>query len=481
MRTSARQPARKRGIPARPLGLLFIVAALTPLAGAHWTGLESTTAVLELGTALGLTAAGLLFLQFLSSGRYETLSGRIGIDRTMGFHRIAAYALLLFALLHPLAYVVSTAMTHPGAAWHRLAGMLTSPRLGTGVAALAGLVLLVGLAALRERVNVSYETWRASHGLMAAAAAGLTLHHALTAGAYSPERPLQVLWIGFAAMAFGALVNVYGLRPWRMWRRGWRVDAVRALGDRTWEMTLRAPEGTPFDFSAGQFIWLTIAPNRPPFHDHPFSIASAPHELPRLRLIVREAGDCTNDFGRIAPGTRVAVDGPHGSFTLAATGRTVVMVAGGVGIAPLLGMLEQAAAAKDRRAFRLLYAARKPSELAGLDRLRELEKLIDLKVGCFVDLDARGPELRRGPIDAAQLREAIGASAAEASAYVCGPPRMMEQVADALLELRVPARAIHYERFDYGAGRGRLDRVRTWQALALLFVLAAAMALFSLR
>ncbi|MBZ0208305.1 MAG: hypothetical protein K8F92_01445 [Hyphomicrobium sp.] len=32
----------------------------------------------------------LLYLQFLSSGRFETISGRIGIDRTMGFHRIAA-------------------------------------------------------------------------------------------------------------------------------------------------------------------------------------------------------------------------------------------------------------------------------------------------------------------------------------------------------------------------------------------------------
>jgi ferredoxin-NADP reductase len=290
-----------------------------------------------------------------------------------------------------------------------------------------------------------------------------------------------VIWIGFAAIAFGALLNVYLLRPWRMWRQGWRVDRVRSVGERTWEMTLRAPEGTRFDFNAGQFVWLTIAPNRPPFHDHPFSIASAPNELPRLRLVVREAGDCTNGFGGIGPGARVAIDGPHGSFILAPTGSTVVMVAGGVGIAPLLGMLEQAVAANDRRAFRLLYAARTPSGLAGLDRLREMESLIDLKVRCFVDRDARGPGLHPGSIQAPQLAEAVGASTSEVSAYVCGPPRMMEQVTDALLELRVPAHAIRYERFDFGAGRGRLDRARTRQTLALFFILAAAMVLFSLR
>jgi hypothetical protein len=58
---------------------------------------------------------------------------------------------------------------------------------------------------------------------------------------------------------------------------------------------------------------------------------------------------------------------------------------------------------------------------------------------------------------------------------------MMEQVTDALLELRVPAGAIHYERFDFGAGRGRLDRARTGQTLAFVLILAAAMVLFSLR
>jgi predicted ferric reductase len=481
MSKAGSQPATKRGLPGSLLVLLFILAALTPLAGAHLTGLESTRGVQEFATALGLTAASLLFLQFLSSGRYESLSGRTGIDCTMGFHRIAAYVLLLFALLHPLAYVAATALIDPSAALPRLTGMLTSPRLGTGVAALAGLVLLVGLGVLRERVKVSYEVWRASHGLMAAAAAGLTLHHAVSSGAYSGERPLSGIWIGLAVIAFGALSVVYFVRPWRMWRQGWRVDKVRPLGDRTWEITLRAPDTARFDFSAGQFIWLTMAPHRPPFHDHPFSIASAPNELPRLRLIVREAGDCTNDFGRIKPGTRVAVDGPHGSFTLGGSGRTVMMVAGGVGIAPLLGMLEQAALARDRRSFRLLYAARRPSELSGIERLRDLQSVIDLKVGYFVDTGMREPEFALAPIGAAQLSEAVGSSPTDTVAYVCGPPRMIEQVTDFLLDFQVPAEAIHYERFDFDAGRGRLDRARTRQALAIFMVLAIGMVLFALR
>ena len=90
----------------------------------------------------------------------------------------------------------------------------------------------------------------------------------------------------------------------------------------------------------------------------------------------RGAGDCTNEFGHVKPGTRVAIDGPHGSFVLPEGKALLVMIAGGVGIAPLLGILEEAAALGDRRSFRLLYAARNPPALAGLAQLRELQSLL---------------------------------------------------------------------------------------------------------
>jgi NAD(P)H-flavin reductase len=61
-----------------------------------------------------------------------------------------------------------------------------------------------------------------------------------------------------------------------MWREDWRVERVRRVGERVVEMILRGPPTTQLRFRAGQFIWMTLAPKLPPFHDHPFSIASAP-------------------------------------------------------------------------------------------------------------------------------------------------------------------------------------------------------------
>ncbi|MGD9502538.1 MAG: ferric reductase-like transmembrane domain-containing protein [Methyloceanibacter sp.] len=474
--------ANMPGLSGAALASLYVAAAALPMLAVWVGGIEPAPALSELGTAFGLTAAALLYLQFLSSGRYEAISGRIGIDRTMGFHRVAAFVLLAFVLLHPLSYTFATLIVDPVAAWHRLTGMLASNRLRTGVLALAGLTLIIAVATIRSRPFIRYEYWRMSHGLLAIAVAALTLQHALAAGTYSAEYPLRAVWLLFALMAAGAIGVVYFVRPWRMWREDWRVERISALADRVWEMTLRGPDTTRLRFRAGQFIWMTLAPHRPPFHDHPFSIASAAADLPRLRLIVRESGNCTDAFGAVAPGTRVAIDGPHGSFVLPDGSGRVAMIAGGVGIAPLLGILEEAAARGDRRPFRLLYAARNPATLAGLARLRDLQSKLDLLIHCVVDEGARGSDCSAGPISDRHISRLFdGALAGEATALVCGPPGMMEIATDALLAAGVPAKSICYERFDFGAGKGRLDKVRRREALLPFLALVAMIAAFSLR
>lgn len=479
---SRARPLPPSGLSGTVVAVLFVVAALLPLVAALGTGIEPADISAELATSLGLSAAALLFLQFWSSGRYESISGRVGVDRTMGFHRIAAYALLAFALLHPLIYLVNTLLADPVAAWARATGMLASPRLRSGVLALAGLIIIVILAAMRTRPFIRYELWRMSHGPLAIVVAGLVLHHAMTTGTYSAEAPLHLLWILFACGAVAAILLVYVVRSWRMWREEWRVERVRRVGERAIEMTLHGPATTRLRFRAGQFIWMALAPHRPPFHDHPFSIASAPADLPRLRLLINEVGDCTRTFERVAPGTRIAIDGPHGSFIVPPDKAPVLLIAGGIGIAPLLGMIEEAAAIRDPRTFRLLYAARGQCDLACLDRLRNLQTRLDLSIRCLVDAGPREEHVGKGPLQASHIRDLVdGVDIKEAVALVCGPPPMMEVVTDALLEAGVRKNAILYERFDFGAGKGRLDKQRRSQALLVLLVIVAAMTAFSLR
>ncbi len=478
--------ARRSSLHARPglagwqLAVLYAGLATLPIGGAWLSGLDSAGVATEAATGLGLVAGAMVLLQHLSSGRFEHLSGRIGIDRTKGFHLIAGIALLVLAVLHPLGYVVATALDQPSAALHRLEGMVASPRTRSGLLALGALLVIVILPFWRERLGVHYERWRASHGLLAIVAAGLVLHHALTVGSYSAERHVMLAWGLLTGLAVVATLVLYVVRPWRMWREAWHLESITVDGEDTWRMELLGPAKTQLHFAAGQFVWITLAPHRPPFHDHPFSIASAKTDLPRLRLIVRASGDCTREFCHLAPGTRVAIDGPHGSFVLTDAGENILMIAGGVGIAPLLGMLEHAAATGDRRRFRLLYAARHDRAFAGLDRLQALAQRLDLDVTFLADKPSQPAGTLAGPLSARHIADATFSSG-RTEAYVCGPPAMMAMATDALLDLGLAPRAIHYERFDYLAAGGRLDRRRHRQSAVVMAALLVVIIAFALR
>ena len=213
------------GLPGAVLALLYVGLASLPMLVAHLTGIEPLRPVGEFATALGLTTAAFLHLQFLSSGRYERLSGRIGIDRTMGFHRLAAGTLLVFAILHPLGYATASASGDPAMAWNRLLNLLMSARLRTGVLALAGLFVIVVLAVLRTRPWVRYELWRVSHGPLAVVVTALSLHHAVVNGTYTAEMPLRLIWAVLALMAGTAVLIAYVFRP--------LAHVARGLGHRS--------------------------------------------------------------------------------------------------------------------------------------------------------------------------------------------------------------------------------------------------------
>lgn len=470
------------GIPVALLVALLLLAAVIPLGVAAWTTRSSGDIATELGAASAILAATLFCLQFLSSGRFEGLSGKIGIDRTMGFHRIAGIAILAFAFVHPLSYLGSSLIDNPAAAATRLHAMLTSPQLRSGVIGFILLVVLVGFASIRTRRFVRYEIWRVAHGPVALLVGGLILHHAVSAGTYSADEALWTVWILYALTALMAAVVAYAVRPWRMWREQWHVETASKVADGVTQLVLRGPAQTKLHALGGQFLWLSVWPHRPPFHDHPFSIASSASYLPRLRLLVRHAGDCTNAFHALAPGTPVAIDGPHGSFILPRTTSAVVMVAGGVGIAPLLGMLEEAADRNDKRPFRLFYAARTQAAFAGKERLENLGHRLNLTTTYCADEAISSPQTVRGPICAEHLRNLLsGLVPSDVSVMLCGPPAMMEGAADGVISLGVPMANVHYERFDYGSGRGQIDKWRRFQAIAILGAILGAGILFSVR
>ncbi|PQO22772.1 iron reductase [Rhodobacteraceae bacterium WD3A24] len=482
MRGDRPESRRWMGLPGWALAIGYLAAVAAPLALAAASGAAPADIWTEAAAAGGMAGGVMMLLQLVSSGRFRQLSGRIGIDVTMGFHKWAAPVALLLILAHPILLAGPVDSAAPGRLW----AMLSAPRLWEGVTALALLIVMVASAILRDRLPVRYEIWRASHAAVAVLLVGLTVYHVLRHGFYASEGPLRLFWPVLGVAVLLPMLTIY-LRKWRDYvRHEWRVTECRAVADRLWALTIESGTGRPLRFRAGQFAWLAAMGRRLPiFADHPFSIASGPQEGTRLRFVIQEAGDFTGRVGEIEPGRVVGLDAPHGSFVLdddAADG--IVLIAGGVGIAPILGILEDLAARGEKRPVRLILAARDPGAMLEPPLIEPPLAHLDSRALRLVD-EGADPDagLRQGPVRPEHLREALdGLEPAKTVAMICGPGAMMSAMTDTLFGLGVPLHRIHFERFAYDDQATSIKdrrRLRDFRVTGAAILLMAA--IFALR
>ncbi len=175
----------------------------------------------------------------------------------------------------------------------------------------------------------------------------------------------------------------------------------------------------------------------------PVSICGDPDRHDRLLHTVRDVGLATAGICRLRPGDRVGVRGPFGSaWPLRETaGRDVLVVAGGLGMAPLRPVLYPLAR-RPRGAGRvtLLYGARTPADLLYTAELRRMAAGSALDLHLAVDSATTGWTGRVGVVPALLDRAAF--DPANVVAMICGPEVMMRFAVAGLRRLGVPDRAV---------------------------------------
>jgi len=313
------------------------------------------------------------------------------------------------------------------------------------------LAVLVTLAIFRDQLPYRYETWRLSHGLGAALIAAMGTHHAIEAGRYSGHLVLTAFWLGMFGLAIFTLLYVYLISPLRQLRHPYRVVSVKKVAHKTWDLRIEPKSGAAIEFAAGQFVWLTL--DRSPFAitEHPFSISSCPANRPRIGFTIKEVGDFTNTIGSIPVGARAYMDGPHGNLTLAGrSGIGIAFIAGGVGLAPIMGILRQLRAEKDSRPVKLLYGNRLTEQIMYKGELDEMKDVLDVEIDHVVSEPPRNWSGTVGQLDEAVLRRCFNFEGHARWLYVvCGPAPMIDSVESSLEGLGVPLGQIVSEKFSY--------------------------------
>lgn len=463
------------------LAALYVGVCLLPLGLASSRNVAPLDLWERMAAGLGLVALVAMAIQFVTSGRFEGISGRLGIDKIMAFHKIAAWWVLIALVLHPLAYVLPTWAENPALGAERLTAYLTLPHYWSGMVALAALVVLVVTSILCDRLPWRYEIWRATHIVFGLLAVGGGLHHATTTGRFSGMGPVHWLWWGIGLAVGVVMAVLYGWRWAMLHRQPWQLASVTKLADRMWELDIQPVKDTQrLGYAAGQFVWMTEGKRRFPLFDHPFSIADSPLR-PGLCLIIKEAGDFTRTVGNLPPGNAIGIDGPYGEFSLDAhSAESVLLLAGGVGIAPTIGILRDLVARHDPRPVRLAYAAGVPQNFACLPEIETAKQVLDLKVMLVSEEAGDGWTGEIGRLSADRLQSLLdGLDPQRSVALICGLGPMVTAVSDALLDLGLPMDKVIYERFDYAGGASRQDRRRATGFLGVGAGLAIAVAVFA--
>jgi len=230
--------------------------------------------------------------------------------------------------------------------------------------------------------------------------------------------------------------NIYDLHP---------VSIVRTLPQiqehRLFQLKLE--DGTTweeFGHQPGQFVEVSVFGKG----EAPISISSPPTRMDSLELCVRQTGTLTNALFEMEKGASLHIRGPYGrGFPLdILRGKKLLLVAGGLGLAPIRSLLLYAL---DRREefddIILMYGTNNPDNVLFKYELLSFFDRDDIKYLYSVDRDEEGiwkqyVGVVTGLFDQATL------SPEDTNAVLCGPPIMYRFVLARLLELGFPKEQI---------------------------------------
>jgi phytoene dehydrogenase-like protein/ferredoxin-NADP reductase len=328
-----------------------------------------------------------------------------------------------------------------------------------------------GLAATPQRLRSARAGCRTPvRGLFVAGqdAWGSGVVGALAGGLMAANAVLKPLQLG----AMWRVIRSGGLArdPAVPWEGYLRVAGIEVLTPTVRRIRLAPLNGDtmPFSFAAGQYLKAELPVAVEPI-ERSYSICSSPGESGFVEIAVKHEPDGLGSgflHEELEVGLALRVSGPHGAFTWRpdsahGTADTLLLIAGGIGITPLMSVLLAAADAGHTGRIVLLASHRTANEVVFGPELAALRtRLPGLEASVF-ETDRHG---RIGP------GELLPHARPTTRVHLCGPAPMMQDLIGRLTELGVPREAIHTEAFV----SGRSKETRREKAHAIAVAAAAA-------
>jgi len=377
--------------------------------------------------------------------RIAWIEKAVGHDRLILWHRkLGPYTLFLIGfhvLLVTLAYAGNDGSRIGQELWH------LTWTYDWMLAAMVGFIffLLAGITSYKKvRAKMSYETWWTIH-LYTYLAIALSFMHQIRTGPMFMFHPVyKWYWIGLYIIAAGIVLYWrFAIPIYRYFRHELRVHKIVDEGANMVSVIMRGRDLDRMKAQGGQFFsWRFLTPGHI-WVAHPYSLSATPTNS-ELKITVKNLGDGSGSVSEIPTGTRVYFEGPYGVFTASKVTKglgQVVLVGGGVGIAPLLALMDEF---DESVAIDVLFRVSKEEEIVLNRELDELAKKRGAQVHYLV-----GPR-KKHPMNAREIMKYVP-SFRFSDVYVCGPTSMVEAVREAAEASGIPKNRFHAEIFEFHA------------------------------
>jgi len=398
----------------------------------------------DFSISLGFAGAAMLCMMFFLTARFRRATVPFGIDLIYYFHRHISIVAFIIILAHPAILLA----LDPG-----LFDMLTPAPANwpflTGAGSVVVLSLLLIASLWRKQLSFHYDGWRLGHIILATLALVLALLHIEGIGNYIASPWKRALWTIILISWLLLLGYIRLLKPWTMLKHPYTVERIIQEKGDAWTLELCPKGHKGFSFMPGQFAWLTLWNSPFVLKEHPFSISSSAKHPERIAFTIKELGDFTKRIKYVQPDQTAYLDGPYGSFSIdrhPALG--YVFIAGGIGIAPILGMLRTLEDRRDTSQLVLFYAYSSLDRMTGIEELEHMKKNLRLRIIYVLNDPPPDWHGEKGFITRDVLQRNLPGKKMHYEYFICGPEAMIRLMEQYLHGLKIPLHHIHSELFN---------------------------------
>jgi propane monooxygenase reductase subunit len=233
-----------------------------------------------------------------------------------------------------------------------------------------------------------------------------------------------------------------------------RVKVLRELTHDIHHLVLEVLEPVDFGFVPGQYVDVRV-----PGTDvkRSFSMANLSGDGEIELIIKRYPGGAFSSLleAGISEGDTLEFAGPYGTLHLRPTERDILMIAGGSGMAPVLGLLRLLAASASERRIRFLYGARTQADLFHGAEIAALAAQLPNLAFAEVLSGAEGDESwagLRGLVHEVACQALTDGELTDPEVYMCGPPPMIDAAIEELTTVHgIEETDIHFDKFTIAA------------------------------